>query len=81
MYIDLKHLMGTNESGEARLFLVVATDGTRGNRHKLEHMTSQQHRRKQCFTIRLVKIWLAKEVVESPSLVVFKTCWTWATCC
>lgn len=28
MYIDLKHLMGTNDSGEARLFLVVATDGT-----------------------------------------------------
>lgn len=67
--------MVTNDGGEARLFLVVATDGTRGNRHKLEHMIFQLHTRKQFFTIRVVEIWhrLPKEAVESPSLEVFET--------
>lgn len=62
--------MGVNEGEEARSFLVVTTDGTRGNRHKLEHMIFQLHTRKQFFTIRVVKIWhrLPKEVFESPSL-------------
>ncbi len=59
---------------EARPFLVVCSDGTRINGLKFE-------RRKSCadiqknFTVRITEHWnrLPREVVESPSMEVFKT--------
>lgn len=55
---------------------MVPNDKTRGNRHILKYRKSHLNRRKIFFTVRVGKHWkrLSTDVVESPSLELFKTC-------
>ena len=48
---------------------------TRGNGHQLKHRKFCTNVRKNFFTVRVMKHWsrLPREVVESPSLEMFKT--------
>jgi len=58
-----------------KLFPVVSSNRTRGNRHKLKHRKFQLNMRKNFLALRVIEHWnrLPRGVVESPSLEIFKT--------
>jgi len=70
-----KYLKGGHQEDGARLCSVVPSDRTRGNRHKQKQRKLQLNMRKNFFPLRVTEPWprLPREVVDSPSLELFKT--------
>jgi len=70
-----KYLKGVCQEDGARLLSVVPSNRTRGNGHKQKQTKCQLNMRKNFFPLRVTEPWnrLPSEVVESPSLEIFKT--------
>jgi len=70
-----KYLQGGCQEDGARLFPVVPSNRTRGNRHKLKQRKFQLKMRKNFFPLRVTEPWprLPRGTVESPSLEIFQT--------
>ena len=58
----------------ANLFSAVCENRTRGDGHKLEHKKFRINMQRNFFTVRVTEHWntLHREVVDSPSLEIFK---------
>jgi len=70
-----KYLKGGCQEDEASLYSVVPSNMIRGNGHKLKQRKFQLNMRKNFFPLRVTEPWhrLPREVVDSPSLEIFKT--------
>jgi len=71
-----KYLMGRSQVRGARLCSLVPSNRTRGDGSKLEHRKFHTNLKKNFSTLRVTKPWnkLPRELVESPSQEVLKTC-------
>ena len=60
----------------ARFFLVVCSNRIRTNGLKNEHGKFHTNMQKNFFTVRVMELWdrLSREVAESPSIKIYKTC-------
>jgi len=70
-----EYLKGGCEEDGSRLFSVVPSDRTRGNRYKLKLRKFHLTTRKNFFTVRVTEHWnrFPRDLVDSPSLEICKT--------
>ena len=70
-----KYLMCRSQVNGGRLFLMVSSNRTKGNRQKMELSKFHTNTRNNFYTVRVTEHWnrLPRGVVESPSRGIFKS--------